>query len=80
MAKAILVTWPHPLRWLRYFCKALLYGPDYSPYDELRERYEAESVGYAPSSRKQPRLRQSSRLLADTDGFSDKDDESYYGL
>lgn len=41
---------------------------------------KADGVGHEQSSRKQPRLHQGSRLLADSDGFSDKEDESYYGL
>lgn len=94
MARGILVTWPHPLRWLRYFCKALLYGPDYSPYDELHEKYMAEygldgvggtessgdDSGSGQSSRKQLRLRQGSKLLDDGGGYTDREDESYYGL
>lgn len=102
------------IRWMRLFCKALLYGPD-APMEyaeqvwdkrQLREErrimrkaglsrekieiiLEGEAEARAERRAKANTLRDdrssgkakaSVRLLDDTDGFSDREDESYYGL
>lgn len=103
--KYILVQVPHPLRWIRHFCKALLYGPDWSIYDEMVEQYNEEygitpgeklrleklegGGAEAPGAPQAPGMNRRSRNTIGVGlplmgygpgGYSDKDDESYYGL
>lgn len=100
------------IRWMRLFCKALLYGPD-APMEyaeqvwdkrQLREErrimrkagLSAEKIEILLEGEAEARAemrarantpgndrgfgKASVRLLDDTDGFSDREDESYYGL
>lgn len=77
----------HPIRWLRLFFNAMLYGPDYSVYDAMADEFnrklgirpgdKLKAAGAAGAFGKAP----GSKLrLLDDDGYSDKEDESYYGL
>lgn len=45
----------HPIRWTRFFVRAMIGGQGFSLYDDMVEGYGS-------------------------DGYSDRDDESYYGL
>ncbi len=106
--RGVLITIPHPLRWIRNFCKALLYGPTWSPYEEMVEKYneefgitpgeklrlmketEARGQAEAPGAAQAPGNRRGFRqgsigvgiplMGYGPGGYSDKDDESYYGL
>lgn len=95
LMKARVVTIPHPLRWLKFFVKALLYGPSWSYYNELTEKYNEEygveagakakawtDPGGGGGKAKAPEGK--SKLWVSMGygpgGYSDKDDESYYGL
>jgi len=77
----LLIGLLHPFRWLKYFLKAMLYGPDYSPYEEMAQAYNREQgLGQGSGSGgARVRLRGRPRLV-DSDGYSDKEDESYYGM
>lgn len=75
----------HPFRWLKFFVLAMLYGPNWSPYDAMAEAYNRKRGiesgsggmrgmrGLSSGSGVRPRL-------VDSDGYSDKEDESYYGM